>query len=113
MATRKLDDDKGPVRRRPTSTSALTHQTAASAGARVPATPERSGSSIALAAAALLMSAVSASAQLPGSTTTAVTTASTTTSAATSAASPKARLIEWNLPAQGDSTPGAVVVDTQ
>src|SRR3954469_2813030 len=26
---------------------------------------------------------------------------------------PKARVIEWNLPAQGDASPGAVVVDTQ
>src|SRR3954471_23422446 len=26
---------------------------------------------------------------------------------------PRARVIEWNLPAQGDASPGAVVVDTQ
>jgi hypothetical protein len=29
------------------------------------------------------------------------------------AAQPKARLIEWDLPAQADATPGALVVDTQ
>ncbi len=37
---------------------------------------------------------------------------STVGSLPTTTTQPKVRLIEWNLPAQGDSTPGAVIVDT-
>ena len=36
-----------------------------------------------------------------------------TTLSTLSAAMPQARLIEWDLPPQGDATPGAMVVDTQ
>ncbi len=40
------------------------------------------------------------------------TTANATSTVSNTTAQPKVRLIEWDLPAQADATPGAVVVDT-
>lgn len=60
-----------------------------------------------LTSAALTFTAAPrATAQLGGAVTTTTTTVSTTT------ATPQARLIEWDLPAQSDVNPGAMVVDT-
>ena len=63
-----------------------------------------------LAAVGVLTVSAAAAAQVPINTTTTTTNTSTVASAT---APPLARLIEWDLPAQADSTPGAVVVDTR
>src|SRR5436305_13145597 len=59
----------------------------------------------------MLLTATPAAAQLTSGST-AVANTSVAAISLPSTATPKVRVIEWNLPAQADATPGAVIVDT-
>src|SRR4051812_46006422 len=70
-----------------------------------------------VAAAVPAAAAISTTPTVPSTTSVATTAAPTTTTVGgtltNATATPKARLIEWDLPAKADSSPGAMVVDSE